>query len=505
MKTRLAWVLFGVFLIYVAIAALRPVSSPGGFNLAEFGRLPVLVNGRVQPIDSAARMGLLQVRGTVTVPPEDNKPAWQFWARGHTLDATEWLLELLVKPDAADARNVFPVDSTLRDTLGLEARAGSSGYYAFKELEPRLDAIGKQVRRIATVKAADRAAWERDCLRLRNALVIYERLKNSLQPNSFLRHGAAGNALPYDFDGLLRQYTADLRVGVEAAVDRQHGKDHPLDEATEERMRAFARPFIGVSRAGMLAVIPPADPTRTRDRWQNIGTALVDSARTGLLPGAAAHFAAMSSAFARNRPLVFNIELANYRRWLGARGMAPEVSRARSEYFSNRFQPLVRATAIYLVAFVLICASWFRRSTALYRSAAALVLLAYVLHTTGLLFDVMLEGRLPIANLYAAIIFGGWGVVLLAGGVERFLRNGIGLATAALTGVTTLALAHSLVPAGGPALLKAVLDVNFCLAIAVMSIACGLARHAKPRGVRSGAELQVDPAGKGSRWRLGQL
>ena len=143
MKRFLPWIIFGVFLIYVAAPMFRPVRSPGGFDLTEFGRLPVAMNGRVQPIDSVARLGLLKIRSTVTVPLENTK-AWQFW-RTRTLGATDWLLELLTKPDAADARKIFPIqDPALLRTLGLKAAAGSGpSYYAFKELEPRLEEIGK--------------------------------------------------------------------------------------------------------------------------------------------------------------------------------------------------------------------------------------------------------------------------------------------------------------------------------------------------------------------------
>ena len=62
-----------IFLIYVAAAMLPLARTRAGYDLTGFGRLPVRVNARVQPIDSAARVGLLQIRGTVTVPTEDGK------------------------------------------------------------------------------------------------------------------------------------------------------------------------------------------------------------------------------------------------------------------------------------------------------------------------------------------------------------------------------------------------------------------------------------------------
>jgi hypothetical protein len=482
------WIIFGVFLAYVAAATLlQPsVRSPEGFNLAEFGRVPVLMNGRVQPLDSVARYGLLQVRGTVTVPLENTRST-QVWRRTRTLSATEWLLELLTKPDTADARRIFPVqDPTLLRTLGLQAPPGSGpDYYTFKQLQPTLNEVRKQTLRITKINATNRAAWERECLKLGNALVIYERLKNSLQPNTVLQRAASGKPIAYDFAALLARYQTDLRAGVVAAAARGDGKKQELDKQKEEAVRAFARPYVGVSRAALVSIIPPVDPARSLDGWQNIGTVLVDSARTGQLPATVAQFAAMSSAFAQGKSAIFNGQVISYRQWLTVKGLDPEVSKANYEFLYNRFQPFVRATAIYAVGFVLVCASWFKRSPVLYRSAAMVVVLAYALHTAGLMFDVMIEGLPAVTNVYASMIYAGWGVALLGGAVERVSRNSIGMATAALGGLMTLAVADSLALGGAMELMRAMLDMGFCLATVATIIALGVGRYAQPKPVGS--------------------
>jgi hypothetical protein len=43
-----------------------------GFHARDFGKLPVLMNGRFQPFDSVARNSLLQIRTKQTVPIEEN-------------------------------------------------------------------------------------------------------------------------------------------------------------------------------------------------------------------------------------------------------------------------------------------------------------------------------------------------------------------------------------------------------------------------------------------------
>src|SRR5512132_2286831 len=86
-RTLVPWIVFGIFVSYVAARAVPLPVGPGhGFDVTAFGGLPVLVNGRVQPFDSVARTGLLQIRGPVT--PIDGLKAPQ--ARPTTIDPTVW-------------------------------------------------------------------------------------------------------------------------------------------------------------------------------------------------------------------------------------------------------------------------------------------------------------------------------------------------------------------------------------------------------------------------------
>ena len=468
MKRFLPAIVCGVCVAYAGAIMLRPVPSPKGFNIAAFGRLPVVMSGRVQPIDTVGRIGLLQIRRTVTVPT-DETGGWNWGRSPQMLDATEWLLEVMTSP-AADTRRIFPIqDATVLRKLNLKGADEGLNYYTFKDLEPRLTDIQKEAARINKEKTKDRAAWEQEWIRLRAALVIYERLKNTLQPNSFRESDDASRAVPYDFAARLARYQRELKQGVETAIAREHGKEQPLDKAVEESMRAFARPYIGVSRVGMIAMIPPADVAGGRDRWENIGTSIVDSARTGRMPAAVASFAAMSSAFAQGKADLFNTELAKYRQSLQARGLGAEVSRARSEYFYNHFQPYLRATAIYLVACVLMSLALVRRSAMLRRSAMSLVIVAFLLHTSGLLFEMMVEGRLPVTSIYSLIIVAGWMSVLLAAGMHRVTGHGLAMLVAPLAGLMAFIAAHSLAPGGAVELVRETLDGTFWLTIAALA------------------------------------
>jgi len=286
------WVILGVFLIYLAAAAFPPGRTPDGFRIGEFARLPVVVNGRVEPIDSVARAGLLRIRGTATVPAGRARP-WQLWTSARPLESSEWLLELLTKPDAADARRIFPIqEPALIAALHLSAAADGSLYYTFAELRPGLQVLAQQAVRITAIDAARRAPWEAECLTLRNSVVLYERFKNSLQPNSALQMEARGNPIAYDFAAQIKQYHRDLQAGVAAVRAAKEGRLQDRDPAREQRMDAFVRPFLAVSRAALFSIVPVPGQARARDRWQNTGESVAASLRVGQLSPAVAMFAA---------------------------------------------------------------------------------------------------------------------------------------------------------------------------------------------------------------------
>ncbi len=98
------WFFLALFASEV-IAVLMP-KKDGIYHVRDFGRLPVLLSGRVQPFDSVGRNSLLQIRSTSDVPLEDVQK-WEFWHHAKKLKSTEWLLELMCQPEKADDRLIF--------------------------------------------------------------------------------------------------------------------------------------------------------------------------------------------------------------------------------------------------------------------------------------------------------------------------------------------------------------------------------------------------------------
>jgi len=104
------------------------------------------------------------------------------------------------------------------------------------------------------------------------------------------------------------------------------------------------------------------------------------------------------------------------------------------------------------------------------------MVLALVIHTGGLLFRMIQEGRPPVTNLYSSAIFIGWGAAVLGLVLERFYPFSIGVVTASALEFLTLQVAHVLARDGDTMeMLRAVLDTNFWLATHVVIVTLGYA------------------------------
>jgi len=465
----LPWFFLGLFATEIVVVLLP--KADGNIHTAEFGRLPVLLNGRIQPFDSVARNSLLQIRSTGDVPLEE-VPSWQFWHHPKKLQSTEWCLEALFQPDVADTRPIFLIH---HPDLISELKLGDKGveksglrYYTFDELAPVLKEIGEQGQKAEDVKDELRTTYQKQVAKLANAVLLYHRLKNSVQPED-----------AQDFAKLVADYQAALPAGL-AAFRAQQAKEK-FDQAALDHFARPARMFEELAEAAYPLVVPPLDTEQDPNGWQNVGFSLMSAIKTGEVHPAVNFFARMATAYAKGDAAEFNSAVAGYKNWLAPK-FAREVSKGRAEFYFNRIKVFLHATIIYIFAFVLAggalltFGAWPNLSESLRRSSFYLIALAFVVHTFGIAFRMVLEGRPPVTNLYSSAIFIGWAACLLGLLLERVYKVGLGCAMAGLAGFVTLLIAHNLALGGDTMeMLRAVLDTNFWLATHVVVVTLGYA------------------------------
>jgi ABC-type transport system involved in cytochrome c biogenesis permease subunit len=473
MKKWLPWILTGAFAAWI-LAALAPAHEGDGFHVKQFGRLPVLLNGRVQPLDSVARNSLLSMRGKQTVAKEKG---------GTYIDATQWLLELAFRPEEADQFKSFRVQHP--DVQGLVGVQGAGlEYLSFNDLTPYLDKLEEQVNSMFKAEQEKKSSpetrtpFQKDLTHLYSSLILYHRLRNTLQPESsetFVKERLAADGKPSSFQGFPQEielYRAAIRTGVPAVQETDKGQPH--DEKGLQSLALFFRRYQDLDSAAYALTIPPLHPEQGRDDWKNLGHSLLESMKTGEIHPAVNYYAAMAVAYRRSSAPEFNQAVAGYEKWLASQGLIPEQNKGRREYFYNHLEPFYKAMVIYVTALLFGCAYWLRLSEWVRRSAFYLLVLAFGIHTVGLVFRMFLEGRPPVTNLYSSAIFVGWAAVLLGIILERIYRDGIGTVASAAVGFATQIIAHHLALGGDTMeMLRAVLDTNFWLATHVVMITVG--------------------------------
>ncbi|HEU5071323.1 MAG TPA: cytochrome c biogenesis protein CcsA [Verrucomicrobiae bacterium] len=446
MKKFLPWLVVGVFAAWV-LAGLLP-STEKTFHTREFGQLPVLRDGRIQPLDSVARNSLRQLRNRQSVLLENGK----------SMSATAWLMETLMKPEAADDLKVFRIDNDEVKSL-LKLPVGEK-YFSFNQLRPNYNELSKEGQRIDQIDSKHRTAFENQTIKLYSATMLYQRLKVSLKP--------AGTD---DFAAELKDYEAAIGPGAAAVSAQQQGKSY--DTNAFDTIVGFLSDYNRAAQFATGLFVPPTNPAHTHQDWKTMGAVLMDAVRGEPLPPAVGAYAAMVSSYRHNQPVEFNQALAKYRLWLDEK-MPAEVRKGRQEYAFNFFDPFYKATVIYVVALLAALAFWFTWGEWLRKSAFNLVVLAWVLHTIGLAARMYLERRPPVTNLYSSAVFIGWGSVILGMVLERIYRDGIGCVVAAIVGFVTQVIALNLAINGDTMeMMRAVLDSNFWLATHVVTVTLG--------------------------------
>jgi cytochrome c-type biogenesis protein CcsB len=460
-------VFFGAEIVAVMFAPKKE----GEYHVREFASLPVLLNGRVQPFDSVARNSLLQIRSTGDLPLEQ-VPAWQFWHHAKKLKSSEWLLELMTRPEDADTRPAFLIHhAELLGELKLQdAGIERSGlrYYTFNQLEPVLGVISEQGRRADSVKPEEQTTFQKQVVKLANAVMLYQRLKVTLQPEG-----------EDDFVKELRDFKQNFGPAQAAAQANPGGTN--FNKEAVERVAVPLREFQVMKDYSYPLIVPPEKSALTGGGWQNMGTAILDSRMETNWPPAVNAYAAMATAYRQHKPDDFNRQVAAYREWLEPRFVG-DLTKGSWEFYYNNIKPFLHATIIYLFAFILACGAILTSGStpnlfeSLRRSALYLVVLAGIVHTFGLVLRMVLEGRPPVTNLYSSAIFIGWATMVIGIIIERIYRVGLGSLVASLAGFITLLIAHNLALGGDTMeMLRAVLDTNFWLATHVVVITLGYA------------------------------
>jgi ABC-type transport system involved in cytochrome c biogenesis permease subunit len=455
MKRFLPWTILAIAAGSIAASWMSPKTAKDDFDFSRFGEIPVLVGGRVKPLDTVARNSLLIIHGKQELGLEDGK----------RLSAMQWLTDVLFNAPVADQYPVFVVQNA--EVLGLFGwQQSDRKYFSFAEFTPFLKQIDEQATQSDKLEAVQRSAYQSAILNLRNGLSLYQRLKNSIQPE-----GAQ------NFAAELQRFESSVPGAAKAARERAMGEN--FDKAKLDDVAAMIQRYERLSEMAYVLAVPPmrlpgsATPATGGGEWHSVGDSLLRSVGTGEIHPIVNEYAIIGDAYRADDRTLFNQNVQLVTDWF-AKAQPKATKRASFEFLVNRLQPFSQSMTLYVLAFLLACASWLGWSSILRRSAFYILLLALAIHTFGLVSRMYLQERPPVTNLYSSAIFIGWGAVIVALILERIFRDGIGAACAGAIGFVTLIIAHHLAGSGDTLeMLQAVLDTNIWLATHVVAITTG--------------------------------
>jgi cytochrome c-type biogenesis protein CcsB len=529
-KRRLPVILTALAAIWVATSLVPRSDRSNGFDITAFGKLPLVFDGRLQPFDSLARNSLVQMRERQSLYDIREK---------RDVSATEWLLEVMMKPEAANQRRTFRImhpelQSLLKLPVEPNAQTGDDGkLYSWSQIEPSVNAIRDQVAQVPK-EGSKRTPFQQALMKLHNAATLYIRLQNTLHPMD-----AAG-----DFQKELKDYRASIPEGVTAFRQRFTGQ--AFDTNALGSLIERAERYVAEGEMEAPLVVPPwqgpgehskewvpmaealLEPSLPYRRFTNFVSAitqkegdnataiqnLLDHAGQGAMRPSVDTFAQMTDAFRAGNAAEFN-------RLVGAHAASlagpydKALGKARNEALFNGVAPFYKALVLYIAVFLLGATFWFTLAEWARTSAVWLTLLAWIVHSGGLIARMILEGRPPVTNLYSSAIFIGWGAVVLGLILERFWRNAVGIVVSSTLGFVTLVIAHNLSLGGDTMeMMRAVLDTNFWLAthvvvvtlgyastfvggfLAILYVVLGVFTPRLSESVTSGARARTEPMGK---------
>ena len=202
----------------------------------------------------------------------------------------------MMKPESANDLKIFRIDNN--EVLALLKLPDNQKYYSFNQLRPQMDELEKQADRIEKIESANRTVFESQLMKLYETMNLYQRLEISLKPPG-----------TDDFAAELDAYQKSIAPGIAAVNAREAGQK--FDQDAFNTLLGFMGGYDTVARFALPLVIPPADINLPRNAWQNIGTNLMQTARTGEINPATKFYAEMVTAYRADQPDDFNRAVAD--------------------------------------------------------------------------------------------------------------------------------------------------------------------------------------------------
>lgn len=436
-------------------------------RLTELEKIPVLYNGRKMPLDSFARAVLLQFSGRQKVGDEP---------------AVSWLARTFFTPEALSPDPIFLINHPdVLQSLGVEPKKRRR--YSLADLHAGLPKLSEHALRASELKDEQRSPVEKELIRVYGNVGMYLQLQNSFSftlpnPNLVVKDEELREQMGFTDDGDrsfvdIYERAAALQPYLTSAQEKQD--EGTWTETEREAFRLAGILFTQSHEHRDLAfTLIPVDP-HGEEVWVSAWDALSLNIPDGALRKALLDLGTVASGYGAADQVEFDMAVRSYRRFAESRiGTDRALRFMEMEVRMNRWNLFGRAAVTYVIAFLVAFFAFLIPQRPLRIAATALILVALLLHGTGIGMRMAVMGRPPVTNLYATFLFVGFLCVVLGLVVEWIQRNGLGLTASSFCGFSLLMVAQRFFLDGDTMhQMVAVLDSNFWLSTHVIAVTTG--------------------------------
>ena len=499
-------------------------------DLFKFGQVPVIYEGRDQPLDSLARNSMrmfCKKDAFAHVDPDSHKET--------SIPAIQWMYDLMTDPQKAEAHRVFRIDHPeLREKLHLaEKRKGACYAKAEFKIADLGELYRNDLKQALDLADKHRNPEQRAVVEFFNKLRHYENLRAALdrtkiielQPQLLERMDEARELQSTELPRLIppddtipefqgewlvmplistanearTQFGQDsLSAGKELfqmlylGTVTQHARRaaYIVDELAAKKKLLRREESIldafDVAEFLLDGMHPKLSDAESSDLKKKFESVKKDLAATQAVLEASKKFddstdkllAKQSKQLHETADAVQQLSNQYLGKYLAKiKAKMPkdlDLTKTNFESFYNHFAPFWYAMFAYIFAFILSAAGMLGWREPLNRAAFYVILVTFLLHTFSLVARIYISGRPPVTNLYASAVFIGWGTVILGMVYESIYKMGIGNLLASLLGAASLGISSVLANSGDTfKVLMAVLDTQFWLGTHVTCITLG--------------------------------
>lgn len=435
-------------------------------DFTEFGKIPILHEGRIKPINTFARVNLL----------------W-FYEKSNLkeMDANEWLAELLFDRESAFKRKVFRIRN-IDVTKALNIKHNKDHLFSFYEVSYPLKEVLPTINKLYSIDEKLRTPSQNQIVALYVKILRYYEIARSL---SFINE-----PFMIPLESVAKDLEVDLNKKL-SYLDLFKNKEMIFDKAEnlkKKDRKKLSKPDIlylilaqqmykvqSDEYSEIFKVVPPQFSKKEESHWFSPWQTIQLGKGSPQTVQFFKFWNSLKKSYKDQSSNQWNHDISNIQKISNIMGNGViNKTKLNLEANFNKAEYFTKAISLYILSFLLLSFSWLYKGLLFRRISFGCLILGSVPHIVGLTLRCIIMSRPPVSTLYESII--SVALVGVVGAIiyERSKKDGIGTFIGTTLGVILLFVSFSYEKGGDSmGMLAAVLNTNFWLATHVVTITIG--------------------------------